>query len=85
MLTQIAYQVGMLKTMLSQVDSGSFTSLINFIVAARKLLQHPDLGRPLDGVATLSRIDADYTQLYPPGPAACRDDGRAAPAASRGA
>ena len=67
MLTQIAYQVGMLKTMLSQVDSGSFTSLVNFIVAARS--SYSTLTSGVRSMAyTLSRVDAEYNQLYPPGP-----------------
>jgi conjugal transfer/entry exclusion protein len=67
MLTQIAYQVSMLKTMLSQVNSGSFTSLVNFIVAARSSFNTLTWG--VRSMAyTLSRIDAEYNQLFPPGP-----------------
>jgi conjugal transfer/entry exclusion protein len=69
MLTQIVYQVGMLKTMLSQVNSGSFTSLINFVAAARS--SYSTLITGVHAMAyTLSRIDAEYTQLFPPGPPA---------------
>ncbi|HEY4014300.1 MAG TPA: hypothetical protein VGM06_13245 [Polyangiaceae bacterium] len=67
MLTQIAYQVSMLKTMLSQVNSGSFTSLVNFIAAARS--SYNSLTWGVRSMAyTLSRIDAEYNQLFPPGP-----------------
>ncbi len=67
MLTQIAYQVSMLKTMLSQVNAGSFTSLLSFIVAARS--SYSTLTWGVRSMAyTLSRIDAEYQQLFPPGP-----------------
>ena len=67
MLTQVAYQVSMLKTMLSQVQSGSFTSLLNFIVTARSSFNTLTFG--VRAMAyTLSRIDAEYQQLFPPDP-----------------
>jgi conjugal transfer/entry exclusion protein len=67
MLTQVAYQVSMLKTMLSQVNSGSFTSLVNFIVAARSSFNTLTWG--VQSMAyTLSRIDAEYQKLFPAGP-----------------
>jgi conjugal transfer/entry exclusion protein len=66
MLAQVAYQVGMLKTMLSAVSSGSFTSLVDFIATARS--SYSSLTSGVNSMTyTFARIDNEYQQLFPPG------------------
>lgn len=67
MLTQIISEVNLLQTSLKAVESGSFPALLNFISIARNSFNTLTWGiRSM--TYTLSRIDAEYQQLFPPTP-----------------
>jgi hypothetical protein len=67
MVTQIAYQVQMLETMIKGLDHASFTSIVSFINTARYTANSLTSG--LRSMSyTLARIDGEFTQLFPGDP-----------------
>jgi P-type conjugative transfer protein TrbJ len=67
LVTQTAYQVRMMTTMLEQVSKGSFPALISFINTARFTFNSLTWGiRSMS--YQLARIDSEYNSLFPAGP-----------------
>jgi P-type conjugative transfer protein TrbJ len=67
LVTQTAYQVRMMTTMLEQVSKGSFPALITFINTAR--FTYNSLTWGIQSMSyQLSRIDSEYNSLFPAGP-----------------
>ena len=67
LVTQTAYQVRMMTTMLEQVSKGSFPALIAFINTARFTFNSLTWGvRSMS--YQLARIDSEYNSLFPSGP-----------------
>ena len=67
LVTQTAYQVRMMTTMLEQVSKGSFPALIAFINTARFTFNSLTWGiRSMS--YQLARIDSEYNSLFPAGP-----------------
>ena len=64
MLTQIAYQVKMLETMVQSLDHLSFASIVSFINTARYSFNALTWGVKSMGYS-LARIDGEFTQLFP--------------------
>ena len=67
MLTQIAYQVKMLETMIQRLDHPSFASIVSFINTARYSFNSLTWGMKSMSYS-LSRIDGEFTQLFPGDP-----------------
>ncbi|MGH7439045.1 MAG: hypothetical protein ACRENE_25430, partial [Polyangiaceae bacterium] len=66
LVTQTAYQVKMMTTMLEQVSKGSFPALISFITTARFTFNSLTWGiRSMS--YQLARIDSEYNSLFPSG------------------
>ncbi len=67
LVTQTAYQVRMMTTMLEQVSKGSFPALLTFINTARFTFNSLTWGiRSMS--YQLARIDSEYNSLFPAGP-----------------
>ena len=66
LVTQTAYQVRMMTTLLEQVSKGSFPALISFINAAR--FTYNSLTWGIRSMSyQLARIDSEYNSLFPAG------------------
>jgi P-type conjugative transfer protein TrbJ len=64
MLTQIAYQVKMLQTMIANLDHASFSSILSFINTAR--YTYNSLTSNVQAMSySLSRVDSEFKQLFP--------------------
>lgn len=67
LVTQTAYQVRMMTTLLEQVSKGSFPALLSFINAAR--FTYNSLTWGIRSMSyQLARIDSEYNSLFPAGP-----------------
>jgi hypothetical protein len=69
MVTQLAYQVKMLETMIKNLDHASFSSILSFVNTARYSFNSLTWGIRSMGY-TLSRIDGEFKQLFPGDPPA---------------